>query len=72
VEGIAHALDMHALWIEDAGADPLSNSSSWVLIAKDPARLNDLRLVDASTTIGARRDWRVWTDDFNNLVQVLK
>ena len=72
VEGIAHELDLHALWIYDAGADPLANSSSWVLIAKDPVRLNDLRLVDNSTTIGARRDWRVWTDDFNNLVQVLK
>jgi len=72
IEGIAHELDLHALWIEDAGADPLGNSSSWVLIAKEPGRLNDLRLVDASTTIAARRDWRVWTDDFNNLFQVLK
>ncbi len=25
-----------------------------------------------ATAIAARRDWRVWTDDFNNLVQVLK
>jgi len=72
VEGIAHELDLHALWIEDAGADPLGNSSSWVLIAKEPGRLNDARLVDASSTIDARRDWRVWTDDFNNLFQVLK
>ena len=72
VEGIAHELGLHALWISDPGADPLGNSSNWVLIAKDPARLNDPRLVDASTAIGARRDWRVWTDDFNNLVQVLK
>jgi hypothetical protein len=72
VEGIAHALDLHALWIEDAGADPLGNSSSWVLLAREPGRLNDPRLADASSTIGARREWRVWTDDFNNLFQVLK
>ena len=72
VEGIAHELGLHALWISDPGADPLGNSSNWVLIATDPARLNDPRLVDASTAIGERRDWRVWTDDFNNLVQVLK
>ena len=48
VEGIAHELGLHALWIDDAGAAmPLGNSSSWVLLAKDPARLNDPRLTDA-------------------------
>ena len=72
VEGIAHELDLHALWIEDAGGDPLGNSSSWVLLAKEPGRLNDARLADVASTIDARRDWRVWTDDFNNLFQVLK
>ncbi len=72
VEGIGHALGLHALWISDEGTDPLANSSSWVLLAKDPERLKVPRLVGAATTIEARRDWRVWTDDFNNLVQVLK
>ncbi len=72
VEGIAHELDLHTLWISDDGNLPLANSSSWVLLAKDPARLNDPRLAEARTNISARRDWRVWTDDFNNLFQVLK
>ncbi len=72
VEAIATDLGMHSLWIEDAGADPLANSSSWVLIALDPVRLNHPRLADAASAIEPRRDWRVWTDDFNNLVQVLK
>ncbi|MCC6196230.1 MAG: fused MFS/spermidine synthase [Burkholderiales bacterium] len=72
VEGIGNALGLHALWIDDSGADPLANSSSWVLLASDPNRLADPRLVEAGSEIGARRDWRVWTDDFNNIVQVLK
>jgi len=72
VEGIANELDLHSLWINDPGDEPLANSSSWVLLAKDPARLSDPGLTDPSTPIEARRDWRVWTDDFNNLVQVLK
>ena len=72
VEGIAHELDLHTLWINDEGALPLANSSSWVLVAKDPVRLSDPRLMEAATNISARRDWRVWTDDFNNLLQVLK
>ena len=72
VEGIAHELDLHTLWISDDGELPLANSSSWVLVAKDPVRLSDPRLMEAATNISARRDWRVWTDDFNNLLQVLK
>ncbi len=72
VEGIAHELDLHALWIDDEGAAPLANSSWWVLLARDGARLNHPELVDAASTIQTRRDWRVWTDDFNNLVQVMK
>jgi SAM-dependent methyltransferase len=72
VEGIANQLRLRALWIDDPGLDTLGNASSWVLLAKDPARLDDPRLTDPSIAIEARRDWRVWTDDFNNLVQVLK
>ena len=51
VEGIAHELGLHALWIEDPGLDALGNASSWVLLATDPARLNDPRLADASIAI---------------------
>ncbi len=72
VEGIANELGLHALWIDDDGNLPLANSSSWVLLARDPARLNDPKLAEAGSKIQARRDWRVWTDDFNNLLQVLK
>jgi hypothetical protein len=72
VEGIAHELGLKALWIDDPGEETLGNSSSWVLLAKDPARLDDPRLTDPSIPIEERRDWRVWTDDFNNLVQVIK
>ncbi|MCC6194233.1 MAG: fused MFS/spermidine synthase [Burkholderiales bacterium] len=72
VEALAHELDLHALWISDDGSLPFANSSNWVLLAKDPARLSDPKLQEAGTNISARRDWRVWTDDFNNLLQVLK
>ena len=72
VEGIAQQLGLRALWISDPGLDPLGSTSSWVLLARNPARLDDPRLTDFATEIEPRRDWRVWTDDFNNLVQVLK
>jgi SAM-dependent methyltransferase len=72
VEAIAHELDLHTLWISDDGDLPLANSSSWVLVAKDPVRLSNPKLMEAGTNISSRRDWRVWTDDFNNLLQVIK
>ncbi len=72
VEGIAHELGLGTLWIDDDGTLPLASSSSWILVATDPARLSDPKLKEAASEIVPRRDWRVWTDDFNNLVQVLK
>jgi SAM-dependent methyltransferase len=72
VEGIAHALGLEALWVDDPGTDVLANASSWVLLARQPGRLADPRLAEPSAPMPVRRDWRVWTDDFNNLVQVLK
>ena len=70
VEGIANALGLTVLWISDEGGDQFGNSSSWVLIAKDPARFAGI--AEAGSPFGPRRDWRVWTDDFNNILQVLK
>jgi len=72
VEGIASQLGLRALWMDDPGLEMFGSASSWVLLAKDPARLDDPRLTAFATDIKPRRDWRVWTDDFNNLVQVLK
>ena len=72
VEGIANQLGLNALWIDDPGQEMFGNASSWVLLARNPARLADPHLATYATAIAARRDWRVWTDDFNNLVQVLK
>jgi hypothetical protein len=30
------------------------------------------RIAEAATEITEHPEWRLWTDDFNNLVQVLK
>ena len=38
VEGIAHELGLHALWIDDDGERPLASSSSWVLLSRRTRR----------------------------------
>ena len=72
VEGLAHERDLWFAWISDSDYGPGGSSSEWVLLSADPAALEKPGIVDAATPIAARRDWRLWTDDFNNLVQVLK
>jgi len=72
VEGLAHARGLAVAWISDSGDGRLGSSSEWVLLSADPAALAKPSIADAATPISPRRDWRLWTDDFNNLVQVLK
>ena len=74
VEALAHAHGLHALWIADDGEDALGEPQRLgAAVATDPRALDAAR--DSRRPrrrSSARRDWRLWTDDFNNLVQVLK
>jgi hypothetical protein len=72
VEALAHAQGLHTAFVSDNGDHHMASRSDWVLIASDPKALAHPAIADATTPIEPRRDWRVWTDDFNNLVQVLK
>ena len=71
-EALAHAHELHAIHIADEGDDSLASRSDWVLISDRRELFDKAALAEGATEIETRRDWRVWTDDFNNLVQVLK
>jgi len=72
VAGIARDNGMQAVWIHDEGEDALANRSDWVLVSNDRALLANPRIADAATAIESHPGWRVWTDDFNNLFEVLR
>ena len=72
VEALAHAHGMHVVHIADDGEDSLTSRSDWVLLSDSRELFDRPELAEAATEIATRRDWRLWTDDFNNLVQVLK
>ena len=72
VEALAHAHGLAAVLVSDDGKDTGSSVSDWVLLSKDPAALEKPAIADAASEIAPRREWRLWTDDFNNLVQVLR
>ncbi len=72
VQALATAHQMEAVWIHDQGDDVLANRSDWVLVSSNRELLAQPRIADAATPIKSHPDWRLWTDDFNNLFQVLR
>jgi len=72
VDALGKARGMHAVWIADDGDDALTSRSDWVLLTSGGSVLDRPDIADNATAITSRPDWRLWTDDFNNLFQVLK
>ena len=72
VAALADAHGMQAVYIHDEGEDVLASRSDWVLVSNNRALLARPQIADAAKPIVRRPDWRLWTDDFNNLFQVLR
>ena len=71
VQMIANKRGLNVAWIRDIYEDG-STTSDWILLAKDKRLLLKPDIVDASYIIPPQPGWRLWTDDFNNLVQVMR
>ena len=73
VEALAVAHQLRSIAILDTGNEGLqARPSNWVLLADTPGALDDPDFAHAAQPVRARHSDRLWTDDFNNLVQVLK
>ena len=72
VGALARSQGLEAVWIHDDGGDTLGNRSDWVLVSRNRALLAKPHIADAATPIPAHPEWRLWTDDFNNLFQVFR
>jgi SAM-dependent methyltransferase len=76
VARIAMELGAQAVLISDDENDEektIKSRSDWVLVSRDPEALK----AEAITEAGAepaedRPEWRTWTDDYSNLIQILK
>jgi MFS family permease/SAM-dependent methyltransferase len=71
LEKIAKARGLNIAWIRDTYEDG-GTSSDWVLLTKDRTFILKPEIVEATEPIVPRPEWRTWTDDFNNLLQVLR
>jgi SAM-dependent methyltransferase len=72
VRQLAEAAGLYSVLVADDGAASTGSRSDWVLLSDDEARLDAPPIEETAETIEPHPGWRLWTDDFNNIVQVLK
>lgn len=72
VQSLAEAQGLSSILMRDDTKDGMTSSSDWLLLSDDISSLSKQELAMFATEIEPRPDWRLWTDDFNNLIQVLK
>ncbi|MEO5676664.1 MAG: fused MFS/spermidine synthase, partial [Usitatibacter sp.] len=53
-------------------AESGGTTSDWVIITRHKPFILQQSIVEVTEPVAPRPDWRLWTDDFNNLFQVLK
>jgi len=57
----------------DEEEDPKRSRTDWVLVSRDPAAFKRPEIAERNPEeIEDRTDWRTWTDDYSNLIQILK
>jgi len=70
---IAQAAGLTARLVSDSPEDDRAASSTdWVLLARDAKVLDDPQIADRAETLPPVAGFSLWTDQFNNLLDVLK
>lgn len=72
VQRLAAELGVSSVLIHDAAEDSDLRATDWVLVAKNPAVLNAASLRSAASPVRPIPGLSTWSDDFNNLFEVLK
>jgi SAM-dependent methyltransferase len=76
VARLAREHGAHAVLVSDDPDDEdesLRSRSDWVLVSRDPAALAREAIAEAGAKPAEDRPgWRTWTDDYSNLIQILK
>jgi SAM-dependent methyltransferase len=72
LERISARLGLHCVLIHDVAAGTDLYRTDWVLMARTPQVLSPKAIQDAVSPIERIQGLSAWTDDFNNLVKVLK
>ena len=68
---IAEKHGLEYAYIHETGEEG-GTTSDWVLVARNKPFIYQKGIAEAIEPVLPRPDWNLWTDDFNNLVQVFK
>ena len=70
---IAQANGLVARLVTDSpGGDSTASITDWVLLARSPEAFDNERLAEVAEAIEPNPEFSLWTDQFNNLIDVLK
>jgi hypothetical protein len=73
VEGLRLRLNKEAVLISNKKDERLkTNAANWALVSSNKSFLESPEIKKASRPLKANPELRVWTDDYNNLFQILK
>jgi len=72
VQQLAEAQGLRAVLIADDGDGEFASRSDWVLLSENEKALEAGPIDDVAEAIEPPAESRLWTDDFNNIFQVLK
>jgi hypothetical protein len=73
VARLAESLGKRALLIEDQGESKEgTSSSSWVLVANNPESLDKPEFKNNGRLFRIDDDGEVWTDDYSNMLRILR
>jgi hypothetical protein len=72
LSSIARDLHFSALRIYRPWLQSFSSQTDWVLMSQNPSSLGARELAAAGRSIPVTRDTPVWTDDYSNLLEVLR
>lgn len=72
VDTIARSMGLHVAHIRDDNDNPLLRNTDWVLVARNPAVLQQPIIAQRAKPIPHMAGLKPWTDDFNNLFAILK
>jgi hypothetical protein len=72
VAQLADAQHLFSVLVADEGDEGVASRSDWVLLSDREASLQVPQIAEAASVIPGRENLRLWTDDFNNIVQIIK
>jgi hypothetical protein len=72
VEATAKSLGLRVAHVHSHGLGDIISESEWMLISRSPAELMRPEIAEASTPVESTRHPRAWTDDYSNLLQILR